>query len=74
MPWMDVKIDVAADANCPAHTVDNVVNIDQIIRVGKLPNGACYIRLEDGQAITVIDKYDEVVSILLAADKKNGDS
>lgn len=69
MSWMDVKVHVPADGHVPEHTVDNVVNIDTIVRIGRLLNG-CYIKTMDGNSIEVVDKFEEVVRVCLQADAK----
>jgi hypothetical protein len=69
MPWMDVKIVVAEINGIVAHTVDSVVNIENISRIGRLSTG-CYIMTVDGESLEVTDSYEEVVRVCLQADAK----
>ncbi len=73
MPWMQVKILIEGDtveSQIATHTVDDLLNIDEIVRVGKMPAGNCYIRTVDGMSITLADGYDEVLKVILQAEAK----
>jgi len=49
--------------------VDNIVNIDAIVRVGRNTNG-CYIKFLDGTSIDVQDTFQEIKAVLLKAEGK----
>jgi hypothetical protein len=63
--WMVVKQYFATQA-----PVDNIVNIDAIVRVGKNDRGGCYIRFIDGTAMDVGDSFQEITEVLLKAQGK----
>jgi hypothetical protein len=62
--WMAVKQYFATQA-----PVDNIVNIDAIVRVGPRDSGS-YIRFLDGTAIDVVDSFQEIAEVLLKAQGK----
>jgi hypothetical protein len=73
MPWMQVKIIIeggTVESQIATHTVDDLLNIDEIVRVGKMPAGNCYVRMTDGMSITLADGYDEVLKVILQAEAK----
>ena len=65
MAWMAVKQYFATQA-----PVDNIVNIDAIVRVGANNKGGCYIRFIDGTAIDVGDSFESIAEVLLKAQGK----
>jgi len=54
MPWLIVKIDVEGRA------IENVVNVDTIVRFG--PNVAIgsYMKFVDGGSVQLLDAYEEL--------------
>jgi hypothetical protein len=62
MAWMHVTLKVAGE------TVPNVIQTDQIKRVGPLQSG-CYIEFADGKLIEVTDNFQEVLQLLHDVDK-----
>lgn len=62
MAWMAVKQYFATQA-----PVDNIVNIDAIVRVGANDRGGCYIKFIDGASIDVVDSFQEITEVLLKA-------
>lgn len=73
MAWMRVKILIegaSVGEQTQTHTVDDLLNIDQIVRVGKMPAGNCYVRMTDGMSITLTDGYDEVLKVILQSEAK----
>jgi hypothetical protein len=58
--WMAVKQIVEGGKQ-----VDNVVNIDAIVRVAQ-----GYIRFVDGTSINVADSFEEIAEVLLKAQGK----
>ncbi len=69
MAWMRVSLRVRAQGTEPEHTVDNVVNMDTITRVGRFLDGS-YIRTMDGNSFEVVDSYESIVASILKAESK----
>lgn len=67
MRWLVVYV-IVAEAE---KAIENVVNIDTIVRVWPSREGAG-IRFVDGSVIQVSDKYQEVCQLLREVEKING--
>jgi hypothetical protein len=64
--WMAVKQRIIGSQQPP---VDNILNIDTIVRIG--PNSlGCYIKFLDGSEISVADGFQEIAAVLLQAQGK----
>jgi hypothetical protein len=49
--------------------IDNIANIDTIVRVGPRGSGS-YIKFLDGNSIDVVDSFQEIAEVLLKAQGK----
>ena len=49
--------------------IDNIANIDAIVRVGPRGSGS-YIKFLDGSSIDVVDSFQEIATVLLQAQGK----
>jgi len=63
--WMAVKQLVVEYGK----QVDNLVNIDTIVRVAPKGQGS-FIKLLDGTSIDVVDSFQEIAAVLLQAQGK----
>jgi hypothetical protein len=57
MYWLAVKIDV------DGKPVDNIINVDTIVRFGPRPGGS-YMKLLDGGTVELLDAYSQLVGVL----------
>ena len=57
MYWLAVKIDVEGKP------IDNIVNVDTIVRFGPRPSGS-YMKLLDGSTVELLDAYSQLVGVL----------
>ena len=57
MYWLAVKIDVEGKP------IDNIVNVDTIVRFGPRPGGS-YMKLLDGNTVELLDDYSQLVGVL----------
>jgi hypothetical protein len=62
MYWLLVKLE-AFDGN----HVDNLINVDTIVRIGPRANGSSYMRFVDGSSVDLVDNFLQLKSELTKA-------
>ena len=60
MYWLAVKIDI------DGKPIDNVINVDTIVRFGPRPGGS-YLKLLDGGTVELLDAYPQLIEALIKA-------
>jgi hypothetical protein len=57
MYWLAVKV------NDDGKAVDNIINVDTIVRFGPRPGGS-YMKLLGGDTVELLDAYSQLVEVL----------
>ena len=60
MYWLAVKVDVESKP------IDNIINVDTIVRFGPRPRGS-YMKLLDGSTVELLDTYSQLIEALIKA-------
>lgn len=61
MAWLQVKVIVGAE------TIDNIINVDSIVRIGPNYPGSCYIHTIDGQSVSIAEDFNQLVKSIFKA-------
>ena len=59
MAWLKTKIVIENEP-----PVDNLINVDAIVRIGPSLSGGCYVHTIDGMSINIVDRFDSLVKDL----------